>query len=149
MIAATHLHCIHWFAAETTDAGAFGIGRCRLVELAIVVVILGWKANLTDASDFIKLHDVTERTGIDFRHTDGSSGAYYIVEAMSAGLALFRLRSRRRYRHLFSERRAAVRQPVERAKKRTLSQRGRLAIHGRDTARRRGLQAARTWCGRG
>ena len=37
----------------------------------------------------IQLHDVTGQTGITFQHTDGSSGRYYIVEAMSAGLALF------------------------------------------------------------
>jgi len=37
----------------------------------------------------IVLRDVTDRTGITFRHTDGSSGRYYIMETMSAGLALF------------------------------------------------------------
>ncbi len=37
----------------------------------------------------IQLTDVTSRTGITFRHDDGSRGGYYIVEAMSAGLALF------------------------------------------------------------
>jgi hypothetical protein len=37
----------------------------------------------------IVLRDVTDETGITFRHTDGSSGRRYIVEAMSAGLALF------------------------------------------------------------
>ncbi len=37
----------------------------------------------------IQLHDVTRETGITFRHTDGSSGRRYIVEYVSAGLALF------------------------------------------------------------
>ena len=37
----------------------------------------------------IQLQDVTDATGIDFQHTDGSSGLRYIVEAMSAGLATF------------------------------------------------------------
>jgi hypothetical protein len=37
----------------------------------------------------IQFDDVTERTGITFRHTDGSSGRHYIVEAMSTGLATF------------------------------------------------------------
>jgi hypothetical protein len=37
----------------------------------------------------IQLTDVTKQTGIDFRHTDGSSGRYYVVETVSAGLALF------------------------------------------------------------
>jgi hypothetical protein len=35
----------------------------------------------------IQLHDVTAETGISFRHTDGSSGQYYIVETVSSGLA--------------------------------------------------------------
>ncbi len=36
----------------------------------------------------IQLRDVTRQTGIDFIHTDGSSGRRYIVETVSAGLAL-------------------------------------------------------------
>jgi hypothetical protein len=37
----------------------------------------------------IVLREVTSETGIDFRHTDGSSGKRYLVESVSAGLALF------------------------------------------------------------
>jgi hypothetical protein len=37
----------------------------------------------------IQLHDVTRETGIDFRHTDGSSGQHYIVETITSGVALF------------------------------------------------------------
>jgi len=37
----------------------------------------------------IILRDVTDKTGITFRHTDGSSGSRYIMEAMSAGMAIF------------------------------------------------------------
>lgn len=37
----------------------------------------------------LRLCDMTAQTQIDFVHTDGSSGQRYIVEAMSAGLALF------------------------------------------------------------
>jgi hypothetical protein len=37
----------------------------------------------------IRFVDVTEQTGITFKHTDGSSGNRYIVESVSAGLALF------------------------------------------------------------
>lgn len=37
----------------------------------------------------IKLTDVTAESGIQFRHTDGGSGRRYIVEYISAGLALF------------------------------------------------------------
>lgn len=37
----------------------------------------------------IVLNDVTKKTGITFVHTDGSSGKRYIVESVTAGLALF------------------------------------------------------------
>jgi hypothetical protein len=37
----------------------------------------------------IQLRDVTRQTGIDFVHTDGSSGRRYIVETVASGLALF------------------------------------------------------------
>lgn len=37
--------------------------------------------------DPIQFRDVTAATGITFRHTDGSSGHYYIVETVSTGLA--------------------------------------------------------------
>ena len=37
----------------------------------------------------IQLTNVTGQTGITFRHTDGSCGRHYIVEYVSAGLALF------------------------------------------------------------
>ncbi len=41
-------------------------------------------------ADFpLRLDDVTRETGIDFVHTDGGSGRRYIVESVSAGLALF------------------------------------------------------------
>jgi len=43
----------------------------------------------TKGRDGIRLRDVTAETGIRFRHTDGSSGRRYIMESMSAGLALF------------------------------------------------------------
>ena len=34
------------------------------------------------------LRDVTSQSGVGFKHTDGSSGRRYIIESMSAGLAL-------------------------------------------------------------
>ncbi|HIQ19894.1 MAG TPA: CRTAC1 family protein [Planctomycetes bacterium] len=37
----------------------------------------------------ILLRDVTDRTGITFQHTDGGSGRRYIMETVTAGLALF------------------------------------------------------------
>ena len=46
---------------------------------------VGWSAPLTA----IRLTDVTDQSGITFRHSDGGSGRRYLVEAVSAGLALF------------------------------------------------------------
>ncbi|MFW6171465.1 MAG: FG-GAP repeat domain-containing protein, partial [Planctomycetota bacterium] len=37
----------------------------------------------------IQLTDVTDQSGIDFRHTDGGTGHRYIIESVVAGLALF------------------------------------------------------------
>ncbi len=56
--------------------------------MVIALALFGHKLS-TGADSPIQLTDVTEQTGITFEHTDGSSGRYYIVECMSAGLALF------------------------------------------------------------
>jgi hypothetical protein len=37
----------------------------------------------------IVLRDMSDRCGVTFRHTDGSSGQYYIIESVTAGLATF------------------------------------------------------------
>ncbi|HLU47497.1 MAG TPA: hypothetical protein VK116_05410, partial [Planctomycetota bacterium] len=34
-------------------------------------------------------HEISAELGIEFRHTDGSSGRYSIVETLASGLALF------------------------------------------------------------
>ena len=47
------------------------------------------KDEAPDRPTSILLRDVTAETGITFRHNDGSTGCRYIVETMSAGLALF------------------------------------------------------------
>ena len=41
------------------------------------------------SGESITLTDVTKETGITFKHTDGSTGKFYIFEASTAGLALF------------------------------------------------------------
>ncbi|MBW8002159.1 MAG: CRTAC1 family protein [Planctomycetes bacterium] len=41
------------------------------------------------AKESITFTDVTDKTGITFKHTDGSSGKFYIMETVTAGLALF------------------------------------------------------------
>jgi len=53
----------------------------------LAVVSLSVVAALVRAD--IQLVDVTEQTGLGFLHTDGSSGEHYIVETVTAGLALF------------------------------------------------------------
>ncbi|MCH5376356.1 MAG: VCBS repeat-containing protein, partial [Planctomycetes bacterium] len=37
----------------------------------------------------IVLRDITNQTGITFRHTDGGSGRHYIAETVCSGLATF------------------------------------------------------------
>lgn len=37
----------------------------------------------------VQFHDITADTGVTFQHTNGSSGQRYLMEAVSAGLALF------------------------------------------------------------
>jgi hypothetical protein len=53
------------------------------------VVIYLWLAVMAYGASPIQLRDVTHDTGIEFVHTDGSSGRRFIVETVSAGLALF------------------------------------------------------------
>lgn len=54
-----------------------------------VILILLCAFSHAHAKSTIKLTDVTKETGITFKHTDGSSGKHYIMETVSAGLALF------------------------------------------------------------
>jgi hypothetical protein len=58
-------------------------------QLIVVVLTLLYAFVYTHANTSIVLRDVTRETGITFKHTDGSSGQRYIVESVSAGLALF------------------------------------------------------------
>lgn len=44
---------------------------------------------LPSSRGHIQLQDVSRETGVTFVHTDGSSGSRYIVETVTAGLALF------------------------------------------------------------
>jgi len=65
-----------------------GPGRRWRTARWLVWACLLWAADARAAGP-ITLRDVTRQTGITFRHTDGSSGRRYIVETVSAGLALF------------------------------------------------------------
>ena len=56
----------------------------------MATALLTWLlVNAANAQSPIQLHEVTDQTGITFRHTDGGSGRRYIMETVSAGLALF------------------------------------------------------------
>src|SRR5688572_2719969 len=54
------------------------------LELQLVMLLSG-----AAFAEPIQLRDVTRATGINFVHTDGSSGNRYIVETVASGLALF------------------------------------------------------------
>lgn len=55
----------------------------------VVMLLLSYASIDTFADGPIVLRDVTNQTGITFVHTDGGSGLHYIMETVSAGLALF------------------------------------------------------------
>jgi hypothetical protein len=66
--------------------------RHLVAVLATIVVFAGaWssRAGAAESLGPIRLRDVTDRTGIRFVHTDGSSGRRYIVETVCAGVAIF------------------------------------------------------------
>jgi hypothetical protein len=64
--------------------------RWRNIGYWFVVVLLLLHPSVDAFADSpILLHDVTKETGITFKHTDGGSGLHYIMETVSAGLALF------------------------------------------------------------
>jgi len=61
-----------------------------MLKVLLLVLLLGPVLTETVyAKTSLVLTDVTKDTGIDFAHTDGSSGKRYIMETVSAGLALF------------------------------------------------------------
>ncbi len=62
---------------------------CFVLGLTAFAALAQARAAVAQTQSPIQLRDVTEETGITFRHTDGSSGRRYIVEYVSAGLALF------------------------------------------------------------
>jgi len=82
--------------------GAIAVAAAGLVLMLAFCLLRGWPAKWpfssggangstgpAKATGPIVLRDVTAETGVTFHHTDGSSGRRYIIEAMSAGLALF------------------------------------------------------------
>ncbi|MFB3786534.1 MAG: CRTAC1 family protein [bacterium] len=57
-----------------------------LLGLAVFLSACGKPASTPRETGF---HDITAETGINFVHTDGSSGRHYLVETVTAGLGLF------------------------------------------------------------
>ncbi len=70
-------------------AGTPAQHRSRVTWWCLLLVACWTPVRAAHAQTSILLRDVTDATGIRFQHTDGSSGKYYIVEYVSAGLALF------------------------------------------------------------
>ena len=64
----------------------FSLNNRRLVA---IVLVLSCMSMCPGADGAIALQDATKETGITFIHTDGSTGKFYIMETVSAGLALF------------------------------------------------------------
>ncbi len=62
----------------------------QLIRVHVLVAVYGSLAIAQQETvHSIQLEDVTSATAIRFRHTDGSCGRRYIIENMTAGLALF------------------------------------------------------------
>ena len=78
------LHLACWNAIIAATASVV-FGGCRSANEPTVPAPPSSKS----PSCPITLQNVTDQTGITFAHTDGSSGRRYIVETVTAGLALF------------------------------------------------------------
>ena len=65
------------------------MARPRIAILALALAPVALAPLPRTCPGAVLLADVTAETGIGFQHTDGSSGRRYIVETVSAGLALF------------------------------------------------------------
>lgn len=62
---------------------AWMIGGLAVASVTLAIVLMRPSGPVR-----ITLHDVAQQTGITFLHTDGGCGRYYIMETVSAGLAL-------------------------------------------------------------
>ena len=63
--------------------------QASLSRAVVVAMFVAVCVNLQAGETKIRLTDVTDKTGVDFVHTDGSDGRHFIVEYVSGGLALF------------------------------------------------------------
>jgi hypothetical protein len=72
---------VHYFVSDSKRRSGSHSSILILISVAILCPIC--------LGDSIVLNDVIRETGITFVHTDGSSGKRYILETITAGLALF------------------------------------------------------------
>lgn len=72
-----------------TETHRYQIIPATAVFLWLIILYVAKCCQSASQPHTIRFTDVTQQTGIAFQHADGSSGQRYIVEAMSAGLALF------------------------------------------------------------
>jgi hypothetical protein len=83
---------LHSFRPATRPRHPFFRQALSVSRLRHGLLIFIFSASLLRAAEPpspIQLKDVTRETGINFVHTDGSSGKRYIVESVSCGLATF------------------------------------------------------------
>ncbi|MHC5143129.1 MAG: hypothetical protein ACYSOY_05990, partial [Planctomycetota bacterium] len=70
---------------KCTNSLSYNLSLQRCLMGLLCMVVLG----ISSLQASMSFTDVTDQTGITFKHKDGSSGNFYIVETIGAGLALF------------------------------------------------------------
>ena len=76
---------------QKTEPYRFSFGRkfkSSALSRTLAFLLTCVHCQICFGSPFV-FHDVTKETGITFQHIDGSSGERYLVETVTAGLALF------------------------------------------------------------
>lgn len=63
--------------------------RLSLAGLGAIVIALAWLPGAIPAGEPIVLRDAGPQSGIDFKHTDGSTGKLHIMETVASGMATF------------------------------------------------------------
>ncbi|MHC5144126.1 MAG: CRTAC1 family protein [Planctomycetota bacterium] len=70
---------------KCTNSLSYNLSLQHCLMGLLCMVVLG----ISSLQASMSFTDVTDQTGITFKHKDGSSGNFYIVETIGAGLALF------------------------------------------------------------
>jgi len=65
------------------------VGGLAIIAAAIAVIVVRFRPATPPVPQWIRFTDVTDDCGISFTHTHGGSGRRYIMETVTAGLALF------------------------------------------------------------